>query len=497
MDSLQRIRDSVIQRRQHEWWPALGLVYLTGIMMVLGIRAMHMHPDEQLAYFFTRRDLPFLWWYLGTQDTHPPLWFSSFYLMRHLFGETEFVARFYSALLSFVTVSLVYQLGRRWFGAARYGWYVMAALGVNAFFLYHALEMRPYALIMLLATASMWTFQRWLTRRTPRAAVSYGVTVAAMLYVHYFLFVLILIQWVYLLAAWWVVPAGAKPASTVRASLLVLIRQGILAGGVALLLWLPWLPSALNQVANLRRVELLGGNQRGVVGAGTTTVTTSLAAVTDLAHTATNSLTPLYLVILLAGMILLWRRANFWLALAWAVGAPTLSFVLNTVAAIYTPRYVLYMVVGLAVTVGASLAALPIGRWRWLLVSFVALNLLVVPGQFPDRTPYRNLFLRISAAAQPGDVIFFDQADADSRFLQWQVRQYLVRDLRQNRVTTADEALEYPRVWYVTNDWFNPQVRANFERIEASHPLQQVYGDCTSAWCYLAQLLAVPAESDP
>ena len=483
----------MLQGRTRDWLLALVLVYGVGILLVMGIRLMHMHPDEQLAYFFTRRDLPFLWWYLGAQDTHPPLWFSSFYIMRHLFGDSEFVARFYSVLLSFITLSLVYQLGRRWFGAARYGWFALAALGVNAFFLYYALEMRPYALIMLLATASMWLFQRWLARRTWRAAVYYGVAVAAMLYVHYFLTVLIMAQALYLMVAWWLLPAaGARPQPP-RDRLLRLAGQGVLAAGVALLLWLPWLPSAFNQVANLRRVETLGGNQRGIVGAGTTTVPTSLQAVVDLAQTATNGFAPLYVVILLVGAFFLWRRANFWLALVWAVGAPALSLLINTVAAIYTPRYVVYMVVGLCVLVGAALAVLPIGRLRWLLLAaFMALNLLAVPGQFPNRTPYRDLFQRVTAAAQPGDVIFFDQSSADTRFVQWQTRHYLRGGLRRNRVLTVEEALEHKRVWFVTDDWFNPQVRENFDRIEATHPLQQVYGDCTSDWCYLIQLLEAP-----
>ncbi|MBZ0296460.1 MAG: hypothetical protein K8L99_28115, partial [Anaerolineae bacterium] len=260
-------------------------------------------------------------------------------------------------------------------------------------------------------------------------------------------------------------------------------------------IWLPWLPAALNQVANLRRAELIGGNERGVVGAGTTTVPTSWQAVLELAQIATNGLLWLYLPIVIVGVILLWRRTNYRLALAWAVGAPALSFLINTVAAVYTPRYVLYMVVGVAVVVGASLAALPIRRARWpLLLGLAAVSLWVVPGQFPDRTPYRDLYRKVNAAVQPGDVILFDHADAESRFTVWQIREYLNRALWRNRLDTVEEALAYPRVWFVTQDWFDPDVQADFHAIESSHPLQLVIGDCTSDWCYLIQLLEAPEQ---
>ena len=311
---------------------ALALLYLVLALLTAGIRLMYMHPDEHLVYFFTRNDLTFLVNYLAQQDSHPPLWFSSFWLWRQAAGESEFAGRFYSVLLTALTLALVYRVGRRWFGADRYGLYAVALLGVNAFFFTYALEIRPYALIMLLVTASMWFLQRWLSRGRWQPALLYGVTVAAMLYVHYFLFVLIAIQVMH--AFIWFARQPSRQ----------LAGQAVSAGGVALLLWLPWLPSALFQVGNVRAAELTGGNVRGVVGAGTTTVITSWTAVADLAGWVSNGWPLLYVAALLIGAALLWQRTGWWLALAWAVGVPALSLLLNTVIAIYTPRYVVYLV---------------------------------------------------------------------------------------------------------------------------------------------------------
>jgi hypothetical protein len=467
------------------WFAGLALVYLAFIWLTWNINHIHMHPDEYLVYFFTRRDLSFLWWYLGTQDTHPPLWFSSFWVWRQLTGDAEFVGRFYSVLLGLVTLALVYRLGKRWFVGAHYGLFAVILLLVNAFFVYHTLEIRPYSLLMLLATASMWTFQRWLRRQTWRTAFFYGATLAAMLYVHYFLFVLILAQVIYFFLT--------------RRPQLKIYSQAVGAAAFAFVLWLPWMPSALNQVSNLRQTELVGGNQRGVIGAGTTTVITSWQAVQELAAYATNGQMALYALILVIGTIILWRQAAYRLALVWALGAPALSMVLNIVIAIYTPRYVVYMVIGLGIAAGAALAAIR-GRVRWLALLLVAaISLWAMPTQLPDRTPYRDLYRRVSAEAKPEDVIFFDEGDADTRFIRWQIDHYLSRDLRRNRVSTLDEAKQQRRVWFATNEeWhYNPEVRKHFAELEQTHPLQTVIGDCTSAWCYLIQLMEAPPFREP
>jgi len=466
------------------WFIGLGLIYAIFAFLIAGIRITYMHPDEYLVYFFTRRDLSFLMYVLADTDVHPPLWFSSFWAWWHLVGDSEFAGRIFSILLTMLTLSLVYQLGRKWFGAPRYGLFAIILLGVNAYFFAYALEIRPYALIMLLSAWSMWTFQRWITRRTWRSALFYALSVAAMLYVHYFLFILILAQAIYFLLA--------RPSGR-------LLAQGLGAAGIAFLLWLPWLPAVISQISRLRQTGISGGNDRGLLGSGVTTVPTSLDSILGLLNNVTNGQIGLYAVILVIGIFLLWRFANFRLALIWGLGAPALSFLINTVFAIYTPRYVVYLIIGLTLALGAGLAALG-SRFRWLALAAVgAISLWALPTQLPNRIPYRDLYQRVSAAAKPGDAIFFDEDDAETRFLRWQMDHYLSRDLRQNIVTNFDEAIPYRRVWFATNEaWrYSTDVQNRFAELERTHPLQTVIGDCTSAWCYLIQLMEAPPLSEP
>jgi 4-amino-4-deoxy-L-arabinose transferase-like glycosyltransferase len=467
----------------------LGLLLIAGMttLLVHGIHTTYMRPDENLVYDFTNRSLPDLVRFLVERDVHPPVWFSSFWLWRQVAGDSEFVARVYTVLLSMLTLALVYQVGRKWWGAPRYGWIAILLLGVNTFFYIHALEIRPYGLNMLLATTSMWTFQRWLTRRTWRSALYYALTLPALLYVHYFMFVLILAQALFWLIYWLTRTSGRG----------LLLRQ---AGGVALvagLLWLPWLPAAINQIVNLRMSDMAGGNARGLIGSGATTVPTDLSAVRRLVLLATNGLWPVYGGLLVLSVMLWWRKHTLWLAMIWAIGVPVLSLALNTLLAVYLPRYVVYLIIGLALVVAAALGRLPrLARWP-LVLALVLISWWLLPTQFPrDRIPYRLVFEQVSEVAQPGDVLFFNRGGITNGFVRAQARRYLA--LWDQQVETLEAAQALRRVWLVNNDeWFTDATRADFAALEQTHPLQQVIGQCDRDWCYLLQLMEAAPNPEP
>lgn len=465
-------------RSGRAWMVGLLALFVIGAFLIVGIRATYMHPDEYLVYRFTRKDLVSTVTFLAEQDTHPPLWFSFFWMWRRIVGDSEFAGRMQAVGFSLLTLAVLYQTGRTWFGAARYGVFAMLCLGALALFFQYGLEIRPYGLVMLLGSVSMFSFQRWLAKDCWRWGVVYAVTVAAMLYVHYFLIMLILAQ-VVVFVGWFV----GRPSR----------RLALQAGGVAALalaLWLPWLPNAVNQVMHLRSAELMGGNARGVIGAGTTTEITSLEAVMRLVERATNGQPGLYALVLLVGLALLWRRANYRLALWWALGVPAISLLINTVAAVYSPRYILTFILGLALALGAAVAALP-RRIRWLaLAVFVGISLWALPSQLPkDRVPYRDIVSTFAASARAGDALFYDRANERDDVWKWEVGRRFQPDWGGYRATTVDEAVAAERVWFITSDWLHPTVQANFYAIEATHPLQQVIGDCTRHWCFIIQLL--------
>ena len=480
------------QSPRRYWLLGLGVLFLVAVVLFHTNNYTYMHADEYLVYSFTRleRSIPDVITFLAERDTHPPLWWSFFRVWHQVVGDTEYAGRIQATLFGLLALTVVYQLGRRWFRSPRFGLFALVVLGGNAFFVNYALEIRPYGLILFLSSLSMLAFDRWLTRPTWRRAAWYAASLAALLYVHYFLVIFILAQVAYVLI--FHLPRHHDGRT---------LRQIVGVPVIAFALWLPWFPSFLGQVKNLRQAELVGGNARGVVGAGTTTLPTSLEAVGELVLWATNGQVILYGLAILLGLVVLWRRKGYQLALMWAFGVPVIALVMNTVIAIYTPRYILNFVLGLGLVTGAGLAVIPRTRWRWtVLVVFAAANLLALPAALPQtNAPFRTVLRDVSAAAHPGDAFFFPRWDEAGDFEHWMYQTRLPRasEYRDDWVYTLDDVLPYRRVWFITVDWFNTDVQATFQTLEQTHPLQDVYGDCTRQWCLLLQLMEAPPEEQP
>lgn len=88
-------------------------------------------------------------------EPHPPLFFLSQHLWLRLFGNSEAATRSLNALLSVGAIATTYGLGRTLLGH-RGGLLLAALLGVNPFYLFHSLNMRMYAPLVLWGTLSAW-----------------------------------------------------------------------------------------------------------------------------------------------------------------------------------------------------------------------------------------------------------------------------------------------------------------------------------------------------
>ncbi len=378
-------------RLARSWWLAVVVVGLVTAFLLISAWQLQMHPDEELSYRATNGDLAFtLNFQMSVQDNQAPLWFVTFWAWQQVVGDAEYTSRVLGALMTMLTLALAYRLGRRWFRSETAGLLAPLLLIGNGFFFNYALDIRPYPLVILGTAVSMWAFTRWLDRRTIRSAVYYGATIALLLYIHYLLIFLVAAQVVYFVLA--------------RRLRLREVGQGVLAGAVGIVLWLPWLPTFVNQVVGLHNVETQSGTARGVAGIGVSTQATTLPTIQALLDTATNGVIWLYALVLLLGVILLWRRSRFWLALCWAVGAPALYLLANLVAAVYAPRFVSYLTIGLALALAAALAALP--RRLGLLGAAVLIGVNLLTFAPPERVPYRDIYREISAEGESGDVVF-------------------------------------------------------------------------------------------
>ncbi|HEY8313548.1 MAG TPA: hypothetical protein VIG51_05185 [Candidatus Baltobacteraceae bacterium] len=133
-------------------------------------------------------------------EQNAPLYFLFLSLWRHINGSFGF-ARLFSVLCVAATVYLVPQLVRRYAPGISPVW-VTFVVALNPFLIWVALEIRLYALVVLLSTSLLLTFyDGFLARaRSRRATLAYGALSIVAAYTQYYLVFLILAQGLLLLA---------------------------------------------------------------------------------------------------------------------------------------------------------------------------------------------------------------------------------------------------------------------------------------------------------
>ncbi len=395
------------------------------------------------------------------RDIHPP----GYYLLLKAWiagaGTSEFALRAPSALQGLATVALAYALGRRLFAQAA-GIIAALLVALSPLAVYYSQEARMYAQLALLATASMWIFVLGLdrARATPRRAwpwiVALGLCNAAGMYTQYAFAFTLAAQGIWLLAwaTWRRFDAPARRALAGYAA----------AGLLALALFLPWLPTAWDQVTGWPRTgaDLAPGEQLR-------TVLTWIAYGNTAGVLAPRWLAVPLILALLALIPL--RPGSEWrasLPLAWGAAVVAGLFA----AGAYREANLKFLM-----PAGVALALLAGGGvWRaWArpapaIVSGGALGLLavLVAGQvtaldalYNDpayaRDDYRAIAARIAAEARPDDAIILDapnQREVFSYYYDGPVPVYeLPRGLGGDDVATRAEARDvvarHRRIWAV------------------------------------------------
>jgi hypothetical protein len=196
----------------------------------------------------------------AARDIHPPGYYWLLAAWRAVAGETEFALRFPSALGSLLTVALAYALGRRLYGAGA-GLLAGVFVALNTFSVYYAQETRMYALLALWGAAGMWALVLLVQKPTPRRALALGLINAAGLWTQYAYPFFMLAQGVvvvgYLLTQGRtraVARTGKAQGSFYQNSLapsrLRVFAFFFAANLFAIILYLPWLPTAWAQITS-------------------------------------------------------------------------------------------------------------------------------------------------------------------------------------------------------------------------------------------------------
>lgn len=201
--------------------PNLGRAYWVDEGITIGISSHHLTAIPGLL----------------RQDGSPPLFYVLLHFWMEVFGRSEVATHLLPLALSLGAIPLSYWAGRELFDR-RAGLAAAALLATNPFMAWYSTETRMYPLVVCLSIAGLTFAWRAVRGRTRRDFVAAVLTWTALLYTH---------DWgIYLT----IVTAGVLLG-------LALFRGdrrmafGVLGGsGVALMLWLPWLPSFIDQARN-------------------------------------------------------------------------------------------------------------------------------------------------------------------------------------------------------------------------------------------------------
>lgn len=158
----------------------------------------------------------------------PPLYFILGWIFARGSDPTVLV-RVPSLVAGAATVPLVFLLGRRTVGRAA-GLVAAAWFALSPFQIFYGTEARGYALVTALVVLSTLALLAALDGRGVAAWALYALAAAAAIYTHY-------------IAALVLIPQAAWALWTHRES----IRGQLIANGIVVLVWLPWLPSFVVQ----------------------------------------------------------------------------------------------------------------------------------------------------------------------------------------------------------------------------------------------------------
>jgi mannosyltransferase len=428
----------------------LVLAGLAGLSLLLRTRALRagFWIDEGLSVgiaSFPLDEIPGLL----RLDGSPPLYYLLLHVWMSVFGSGEGATHGLSVVFAVLTVPAAFWAGRT-LGGARSGWMAAVVAGCHPFLTFFAQETRMYALLALVALVFAAVLAHAFALRDRRFLPAVVVVGALLAYTH---------NWGLFLLGGGILALGATGwrRRDERGSL---VRDAVVAYAGIGLLYLPWVPTLLDQAAHtgapwsarpgLQAVvaavfTTLGGGGSGplLLVVGGVGVAVLLARPLPLPGTATE----------LPGVVRVRRARVVELLLALLVGALLLAWLSSQLSPAWASRY-------LAVFVGPAILLAGIGLAHAQRLGLVALLMLAFlwaddrAGPLERKSNVRDVANRIELrAVRPGDLVVSTHPE------QVPVLRYYLGD--EFRYASSMGAVADPRVM----DW-----RDALERLEAAKP---------------------------
>ncbi len=166
-------------------WLPLAFVLLAYLLRTVTLEWQSFWIDEVQAFYFV--DHPFIEMVklIISPEHNGPLYFLLLWGWRQMTGGSDFALRYVSALFSVLTVALMWQLARTWFGR-RVAGFTALLLAVSPFAVWFGQEAKMYALHMALAALTTLLLVRATRRNRWWLWLGYGITLNLLGYSHFF-----------------------------------------------------------------------------------------------------------------------------------------------------------------------------------------------------------------------------------------------------------------------------------------------------------------------
>ncbi|MGC8880254.1 MAG: glycosyltransferase family 39 protein [Anaerolineae bacterium] len=176
------------------------------VLLAFGLRAyrldhQELRGDEAATWAYSIRPFDEMF-QIYTIDAHPPLYYPLMHFWFPLAGTSEYALRFLPLVNGTILVALLMALGARWFG-----WRAAVVLGflatISPYQIYFAQDARSYTLATWLGVASTLTLWQALKHDRWRDWGIYGGLILVLAYTHYYFFLIVLFQAVFVLWNAW------------------------------------------------------------------------------------------------------------------------------------------------------------------------------------------------------------------------------------------------------------------------------------------------------
>jgi len=213
-------------RTPNALWLAVALTLLAALIRLHRLDAVPLRGDEAFSVRVWAE--PAEWGRLWDFEPHPSGVFVLFAVWKQTAGESELAMRALPLLVNLLGVAALMALARRLIGA-KTAWLAGLLWAVNPFLVWHAQDVRNYALWAALSPLALWLFLRAVQKRRRVDWVLYGAASLAALYTFLLEPFFLLVQLAYLLRF---------GRSALRPALLTWASMGVLL--------LPWVVQVLN-----------------------------------------------------------------------------------------------------------------------------------------------------------------------------------------------------------------------------------------------------------